>query len=116
MNKTAKEIYESLSEEFVRKGIGSNRFSELNELFTWASIAENAKSEYEKIQALESKLAKAVEALRFYAEGEIGNDLEIRPEKKELWSIPSQWSQRSMSDHYAGKLARKTLREIGDQE
>jgi len=59
MKKTAKEIYESLSKEFVRRGIGSLDFSKLNELYTWAEIGENAKSEYDKIQDLEAKLHKA---------------------------------------------------------
>lgn len=56
MRKTAKEIYQALSGEFVRKGIASNRFSELEELYTWASIGENAKSEYEEINELLERL------------------------------------------------------------
>lgn len=54
---TARDIYESLSQEFVRKGIASNRFSELNELYTWATIGEESKSEYGKIQTLEKAIA-----------------------------------------------------------
>lgn len=81
----------------------------LNECITQA---EETVKDFEE---LEAKLSKAVEALRFYADGEIGNDLEVRPEKKDLWSIPDRWSQRSMSDHYAGKLARKTLEELEDK-
>lgn len=63
MKKTAKEIYESLSDEFVRKGIGSNRFSELSELYTWAEIGESAKSEYKQIDALEAENKELREAL-----------------------------------------------------
>lgn len=57
MRKTAKEIYDSLSKEFIRRGIGSDDFSKLNELYTWAEIGEEAKSEYKKIQDLEVKLS-----------------------------------------------------------
>jgi len=63
MSKTVNELYKSLSEEFIRKGIASNRFSELEELHTWASIGENANSEYEKIQSQAAQLKELTEAL-----------------------------------------------------
>lgn len=55
------------------------------------------------------KLKKCVE---FYASGSLNGDLELLPEKVDLWAIPEKWSQRSMSDWYSGKLARQTLKEI----
>lgn len=69
-----------------------------------------------KLQAEREKVALLRETVEFYGEGEIGNDLEIRPEKKELWSIPEKWSQRSMSDHYAGKRARQALEKLKEIE
>ena len=59
-----------------------------------------------RIKELEGELEAEREVVDFYAEGELPYDLEIRPEKKDLWSIPEKWSQRSMSDHYCGKRAR----------
>lgn len=71
------------------------------------------KKEIERLKKENEALRKCVE---FYAGGEIGNDLEVRPEKRELWNIPDRWAQRSMSDHYAGKLARQTLKELGEKD
>ena len=66
-------------------------------------LAENTK--------LKAELVKERECVDYYGDGEIGNDLEVRPDKKELWSIPDKWSQRSMSDHYCGKRARQRQEE-----
>lgn len=65
-----------------------------------------------EIRKTKEENAMMREALEFYAKGEIGNDLEVRPDKKELWAIPDKWSQRSMSDHYAGKRAREVLEKL----
>jgi len=45
----AREIYESLSNEFARKGIASNRFSELEKLFHLASDNEKLQPEWRKL-------------------------------------------------------------------
>lgn len=63
----------------------------------------------EGILLLKQQLEVYEEALRFYASGEIYDDLEIRPEKKQLWNIPEKWALRSMSDHWPGKKAREVL-------
>ena len=52
------------------------------------------------------------DALKFYADGSLGDDLEIRPDKKEIWDIPDNWSLRSMSDHWSGKKARQALESL----
>lgn len=65
---------------------------------------------------LNERLTIAVGALEYYAEGSLGGDLEVRPDKKELWSIPEKWSQRSMSDHWSGKRARETLSKLRTDE
>ena len=70
--------------------------------------------ELKKIEQLKKDNELMKKCVEFYAEGKIGNDLEIRPDKKDLWSIPDKWSQRSMSDHYAGKLARQTLKALSE--
>lgn len=65
-------LYESLSEEFVRKGIASNRFSELEQLF---KIAEVSLTDYEdkekelttankRISSLNARLEVLEEALK----------------------------------------------------
>lgn len=43
MSRDARELYESLSEEFVRRGVASNRFSELEQLF---NIARTSLKDY----------------------------------------------------------------------
>ena len=68
----------------------------------------------EGVQAERDKVDRLKAALEFYAEGDLVGDLEIRPEKKELWSIPEQWERRSMSDHWSGKRARAALKEVGE--
>lgn len=55
-------LYESLSEEFVRKGIASNRFSELEQLF---KIAEVSLTDYED---KEKELAQANKQVDIYKE------------------------------------------------
>ena len=59
-----RELYESLSSEFVRKGIASNRFSELEKLYHFASDNEKIQPEWRKlniktIKSLTSQLEKA---------------------------------------------------------
>ena len=78
----------------------------------WEQVKELWEQVKEENQRLKDLLDLAMGTIEFYANGEIGNDLEIRPEKKDLWSIPEKWSQRSMSDHYVGKRARATREEI----
>lgn len=55
----ARKLYESLSDEFVRKGIASNRFSELEQLF---KIAEVSLVDYDdknkELDQLEKRLEK----------------------------------------------------------
>lgn len=45
----ARRLYESLSEEFIRKGIASNRFSELEKLYHLASDEEEKKKKKSKL-------------------------------------------------------------------
>jgi hypothetical protein len=64
------------------------------------------------MEEMQAPVAMLKEALEFYADGAKGDDLEVRPDKKELWSIPEKWSQRSMSDHWPGKRARLALEKL----
>jgi chromosome segregation ATPase len=78
----------------------------------WEESRERANEIFVKIRAL---LEKAEGALRFYAKGRI--DLEPRPEKEHLYAKDypmdsPEWRQRSMSDHWPGKIARAVLTEI----
>jgi len=68
-----------------------------------------------KPKSLQAKLDIAIEALRFYAEG--NSDLEPIESKKHLYakkgSMDSpEWRKRSMSDYITGKVARDTLAKI----
>lgn len=66
----------------------------------------------EAVIKLQSQVQLLEDALKFYADGSLGDDLEIRPDKKEIWDIPDNWSLRSMSDHWSGKKARQALESL----
>jgi len=81
-----------------------------NRLVTKVEDTRKRKKDLSKIiQALCEENEMLRSALEFYGSGEIYDDLEIRPEKRELWNIPEKWALRSMSDHWPGKRARQAL-------
>jgi len=66
-NTEVERLYKELSAEFVRRGIGSLDFSKLNQLYTLASIGQNAKSEYREIQELEKENERLNQQGAFFA-------------------------------------------------
>lgn len=106
-----REIYESLSKEFVRKGIASNRFSELEKLYHFASDNEKLQPEWRKlntktIKTLQKENAKLRECVEFYADkknvdncGIIINHYQVSEDK---WEPQPE----------GGKKAREVLKEL----
>lgn len=80
---------------------------------SYANLAEIVR---EDVPYLLEQLKGAIEVIEYYAEGAKVGDLEVMPDKKELWSIPDKWAQRSMSDHWSGKRARDFLKEMRSDE
>jgi len=68
----ARELYESLSEEFVRKGIASNRFSELEQLFTIAEVSladcDDKDKELTQLKQFAREASREIKAAHQYLE------------------------------------------------
>lgn len=98
-----REIYESLSKEFVRKGISGNRFSELEKLYHFASDNEKLQPEWRKlntktIETLQKENSKLRECVEFYA-------------NEDTWSSAGLEGLGSYDGKF-GRKAREVLKEL----
>jgi predicted nuclease with TOPRIM domain len=121
-NTEVERLYKELSAEFVRRGIGSLDFSKLNQLYTLASIGQNAKSEYREIQELEKENERLNQQGAFFAAKSEELERKLEVAVNALWALVDDidtpfrlgLSEKPNPEWHNLNRARQCLREIGE--
>lgn len=104
----ARKLYESLSEEFARKGIASNRFSELEQLFKIADVSLVEYDDKDKeLTQLKQFAKEAIKVAEFYGDKNNWRLHENKLVKEYKVSPEIDLSDIDNLEMFAGKTARE---------